>query len=88
MISVTEAREIANKNGFEQKVQERINEIERRIRKASENGFTSVCAFGNLDHNKSDVDLEVKRRFQKQGFKFKRTGMCGGVPQDTEDILW
>lgn len=88
MITVNEAREIANKNGFEEKVQKKIEDLEERIRRASANGFTSVCAFGNLDHNKSDVDLEVKRRFQKQGFHFKRTGMVGGVPQDTEDICW
>lgn len=84
-----EARELSNKNGFNKKVQEKINELEKRIERACEYGRTSTCAFAFYsDYEKSDVDLEVKKHFKKLGYTFKRTGMCGGVPQDTEDICW
>lgn len=88
-ITPQQAREIANNNGFDNKVQEKIEEIERRIKRASKNGYTSTCAFGFYsDYEKSDVDLEAKKHFLKLGYTFKRTGMNGGVPQTTEDICW
>lgn len=88
VLTAKEARELSNQNGFDKKVEEKIRIIENRIKSACEYGRTSTCAFGNLDNNKSDVELEVKKHFQKLGYKFKRTGMVGGVPQTTEDIYW
>ena len=87
-MNAEEARKLSNQNGFDEKVQDKIQMIERRIQKACKNGRTSTCAFGNLDYNKSDVDLEAKKHFLKLGYTFKKTGMCGGVPQTTEDICW
>ena len=88
-MNAKEARELANKNGFEQKVQDKISEIERRIERASECGHTRTCAFAFYnDNDKSSVDLEAKRHFISQGFTFRRTPVNGGVPQDTEDICW
>lgn len=88
MLTPQEARNIANQNGLDKKVQEKIEEIERRIRRASEDGHTSCCAFGNLDYEKSDVELEAKKHFQKLGFKFRQTPPSFGVVQLTEDIHW
>ena len=89
MIDVNEARRLSNENGFDHKVEEKIAEIERSIRRACENGWTSTCVFAHYrDSDKSDVDREAKKHFLEQGFTFKRTGVCGGVPQTTEDICW
>ena len=89
MIDVRQARALSNQHGFEQKVEKRIVEIERRIMSACEQGRTSTCAFAFYsDSDKSDVDREAKKHFKKKGFRFKRTGMNGGVIQDTEDICW
>lgn len=88
-MNAKEARELANKNGFEEKVQKMIEQINKDIRQTSERGMTSTCVFGHYDDNcKSDIEREVKRHFLQQGYRFKRTGMCGGVPQRTEDICW
>ena len=84
-----EARELANKNGFDEKVQKEIESLNRSIKRACEYGQTSTCAFAHYnDSDKSDVDREVKKHFLKLGYTFKKTGMCGGVPQRTEDICW
>lgn len=88
-MNAEEARQLSNQNGFKEDLNKKIAEIERRIKRACENGHTSTCAFSFYqDYEKSDVDLEVKKHFQKQGYTFKRTGLCGGVPQTTEDICW
>lgn len=84
-----EARELANKNGFDEEVQKEIGRLNRSIKRACEYGRTSTCAFSHYnDSDKSDVDREVKKHFLKLGYTFKKTGMCGGVPQRTEDICW
>ena len=84
-----EARELANKNGFEEKVEKRMKDIEERVRSACEYGRTRTCAFAFCnDNDKTSVDLEVKKRLLKKGYSFRRTPVNGGVPQDTEDICW
>ena len=89
VFDVNEARKLSNENGFQKKVDEKIESVERSIKRACENGWTSTCVFGIYnDHDKSDVDRAVKKHFLKLGFTFKRTPMNGGVIQDTEDICW
>ena len=86
---VNDARKLANENGFDVKLQERIEEIENDIKRACENGWTSTCVFAHCnDADKNDIDREAKKHFLRNGFTFKRTGMNGGVPQTTEDICW
>lgn len=88
-MNANEARKLSNSNGFDKKVQERIKEIEKDILIACNQGRTSTCVFAFYsDYDKNDVDLEVKKHFKKLGYSFKRTGICGGVPQTTEDITW
>mgnify|MGYP003314633607 CR=1 FL=1 len=88
-MNAEEARKLANKNGFEQKVQKKISEVEESIRRACEYGHTRTCVFAFYnDNDKSSVDLEVKKHFLEQGYTFRKTPMNGGVPQDTEDICW
>lgn len=88
-MNAEEARRLSNQNGFDKKVQEKIEEIERSIKRACEYGRTSTCVFAFYnDYDKSDVDLEAKKHFKELGYTFKRTGVCGGVPQTTEDICW
>ena len=86
-MNAKEARRLSNKNGFEKKLQKEIESVERSIQRACENGRTSTCVF-NCDADKSDVEIEAKKHFQKLGYTFKPTGYNGGVWQRTENICW
>ena len=89
MMTAKEARKKSEENGFQKELDERIESIHRSIERACENGMTSTCVFPFYnDYEKSDIDREAKKYFLRLGYTFKRTGICGGVPQTTEDICW
>lgn len=87
--TVEDARRLSNENGFEKKVEEKIEEVERHIRNACKYGHTRTCVFSHCsDRDKSDVDLAVKEHYLKLGYTFRQTPISGGVVQTTEDICW
>lgn len=70
---------------------ERIAKIEKRIddkiRSAVERGES--CTYFPCDKD-SDKDVydEIRRKYERAGYKIKPTGYIGGVWQLTEDICW
>ena len=96
MLSASEARKITNENGRQRAIDIAIKQVEKKVMKASENGCNSICYglkeyFGGTSFMIDDEYIklpEVREHFIKQGFKFKDTGYCNGVYQDTEDMYW
>lgn len=86
-MNAQEARKIANKNGYQEKLEKKINQIERDIQNACERGSTSTC-FGYLDEYKDNIERDAKEHFKKLGYTFKPTGYIQGVYQVTESICW
>lgn len=96
MMTVEDAKKLANENGRKEKISIAIKNIEKEIEEACSKGENYI-PFGTKEeyggnsffiNGKFERLPEVREHFLRQGFTFKDTGYIGGVYQHTERLYW
>lgn len=68
---------------YKNAISKNIKYINERIQRAKEQGLNYCCFVADYNY-----ETDLKRMYFAKGYKFKPTGYCGGVWQDSEDIYW
>ena len=95
MITAAEAKRIAYENGKEKAIEKCKKWTKSSICEAAERGLTNTC----LAYTSAPIEVngkieyfncedEIKTWLRSLGYRFKPTGYCGGVWQDSEEICW
>lgn len=80
----TEVREEMESNEeYKKIITKQIGYVNQDIEKAKNENRSDTCFVVA-----SDYESDVKRLFIEKGYRFKPTGMCGGVWQNSENICW
>lgn len=67
------------------KIDKYVEDINNSIRRAVENGRHDICFPIDKDNT---YYWDVRRLFERKGYRIKPTGYIGGVWQLTEDLYW